>query len=107
MGTLRCEGAHLGAARVTEGVGDSYVGSAAVPQPELLSLLALRDRAIRFWLAAIGLLAFGVGYAGPIGLPFRMPALSHPTQLPELKIPAIAFPTFGVPTLHAPAAIKD
>ena len=40
---------------------------------DVLSLLALRERAIRIWLAAVGLVAFGTAYAGPIALSIQLP----------------------------------
>src|SRR4051812_12825325 len=69
-----------------------------------LSILAVRERAIRFWLAGIGLLAFGAAYVAPIGLAIRMPTLSHPVALPALELPVVSFPTFAVPRLHAAPA---
>jgi len=76
--------------------------SVAVGQQDLLSLLALRERAIRVWLAAIGLVAFGTAYAGPIALSFRMPALSSsPVVLPALELPPLSLPTLAVPKLEA------
>src|SRR4051812_22885389 len=56
-------------------------------QPELLSLLALRQRAIRLWLAAIGLLGFGVAYVSPMALALRAPAVVAPITLPALSLP--------------------
>src|SRR5205823_2230826 len=77
--------------------------SVALEQCDLLSLLALRQRAIRLWLAAIGVLSFGVAYVGPLALSFRLPAGSPPAALSALSLPAVSFPTLGVPKLHAPA----
>src|SRR3954464_10669988 len=90
------------------GVGSALgAGALALDQPELFSLLALRSRAIRFWLAGIGLAAFGAAYVGPIALAMRAPDVSRVrlVQLPELALPTMAFPTLGVPKLHAPPAI--
>ncbi|MFL6035275.1 MAG: beta strand repeat-containing protein, partial [Gaiellaceae bacterium] len=71
-------------------------------QQDLLSLLALRERAIRVWLAAIGLVAFGTAYTGPIALSFRVPAVSSsPVVLPVLELPPLGLPTLAVPKLEA------
>ena len=76
------------------------MGTAAVGQ-DVLSLLALRERAIRFWLAAVGIVAFGTAYAGPIALSFQLPSFSTPVVLPALELQAIGFPTLAVPKLQA------
>ena len=80
-------------------------GATAVVQPDLISLLALRQRAIRFWLAAIGLVAFGAGYLGPIALAIRAPSVTTPVVLPALELPTVTFPSFAVPALHAAPVI--
>ena len=68
---------------------------------DVLSLVALRERAIRLWLAAIGLVAFGTAYAGPIALSIQLPETSAPVViLPALKLPPIEFPTLAVPKLQ-------
>src|SRR5262245_28743716 len=87
------------------GTGTAVGGATAVAQPDLISLLAFRQRAIRYWLAAIGLVAFGAAYAGPIALAIRQPSVSEPTVLPELDLPQIAFPHFAVPALHPARAV--
>ena len=79
-------------------------GAVALEQPELFSLLALRSRAIRLWLAAIGLAAFGAAYVGPIALAIRTPDVSglRVVQLPALSLPTVELPTLAVPKLNAP-----
>ena len=78
-------------------------GAVALEQPELFSLLALRSRAIRLWLAAVGLAAFGAAYVGPIALALRTPDVSRASvvQLPTLSLPTIEIPTLAVPELQA------
>ena len=75
----------------------------ALEQPELFSLLALRSRTIRLWLAAVGLAAFGAAYVGPIALAIRTPDVSRASvvQLPALSLPTIEIPTLAVPKLQA------
>ena len=82
-------------------MGPGLLSSYALEQPTLISLLALRTRGIRLWLAAIGLAAFGAGYFGPIALAMTTPGVSRSVQLPTLTLPAIGFPTLTVPKLHA------
>ncbi|MFL6018711.1 MAG: hypothetical protein ACJ74V_14385, partial [Gaiellaceae bacterium] len=81
--------------------------ASAVVQPDLISLLALRQRAIRFWLAAIGLAAFGMAYAGPIALAIRAPSVTTPVVLPTLDLLTVTFPSFAVPALHVAPVIPD
>src|SRR4051794_5496320 len=87
------------------GVGSALrAGALALDQPELFSLLALRSRAIRLWLAGIGLAAFGAAYVGPIALAIRTPDVSRASvaQLPTPSLPTIELPTLAVPKLQAP-----
>jgi hypothetical protein len=77
----------------------------AVRQRDPVSLLALRTRAIRFWLAAIGLAAFGLAYAGPLALALRVPAVGTPVHITPLSLPTIQFPALAVPKLHAPPVV--
>ena len=82
-------------------------GATAVAQPDLISLLALRQRAIRYWLAAIGLAAFGMAYAGPIALAIRAPSITPTVVLPALDLPTVTFPSFSVPALHAAPVVPN
>src|SRR5207248_11763877 len=79
----REKGAVVWAHRATgalRGVG-AGLGSAAARQSDVLSLLALRERTIRLWLAALGMLGFGVAYVSPIGL-----ALTTPSVAPKVVL---------------------
>ena len=68
---------------------------------DALSLLALRQRSIRLWLAGIGFLAFGAAYVSPIALSFTQPTAAPAVVLPRLTLPLVDFPTLAVPKLHA------
>src|SRR5215208_1152066 len=77
-----------------EGRGSRRVGSSvAVGEFDAVSLLALRTRAVRLWLAAIGLAGFALAYAQPIGLALTQPAASSATVLPSLSLPLVSFPS--------------
>ena len=78
----------------------------AAAQP--YGLTALRFRGIRYWWAGIGLAVLGLLYVGPIAAALQQPSL--PTQtatvpLPGLSIPAISFPLFKTPNVHAVAPL--
>jgi hypothetical protein len=60
-----------------------------------LSILALRTRAIRYWMAGVGLLVFGVAYAAPVALAVRMQPRHVP--LPLVGVPAVGFPSLSPP----------
>ena len=73
----------------------------ATAEPFGLSLIGLRQRTVRLWLAAIGMLGFGIAYASPIALALTRPPDTAAIALPELALPAVAFPQLTVPKLHA------
>src|SRR3954469_11874213 len=72
---------------------------AAVTQLPALSPLALRQRTIRLWLAAVGIAAFGVTYVAPLALALTRPPLA--VALPELRIAVPTLPRVDVPKLRA------
>ena len=72
---------------------------------ETLSLLGLRERAIRLWLAGIGLLAFGVSYISPMVLAATQPAVQPAVVLPSMTLPLVDFPSLAVPKIVAPRAV--
>ena len=64
-----------------------------------LSLIALRTRAVRYWLVGISLVTLGITYVAPIAAALRMPAAQ--SYLPSMSIPLVRVPTLSVPKLHA------
>ena len=71
---------------------------------EPLSLIGVRRRAVRFWLAGLSLLSFAVAYTGPLVAAFELPTVSSTitAPLPALALPAIAFPSLEVPKVSPP-----
>src|SRR6187551_3797301 len=77
--------------------------------PDRLSLASFRYRALRLWLVAISLLAFGAAYLGPIVQALRVPEASGAplplVELPRLNFVPLVVPKLRpVPALPAPAA---
>ena len=70
-----------------------------------MSLLGLRERAIRLWLAGVSLLAFGAAYLSPMVLAVTQPTVTPTVVLPSLTLPLVAFPSLDVPKLVAPRAL--
>ena len=75
-------------------------GATAVVQPDLISLLALRQRAIRFWLAAIGLVAFGPAtsarsHSRSARLPSPLPSCFPRSSFPPSPSPPSPSPRFA------------
>ncbi|MCW2962871.1 MAG: Parallel beta-helix repeat, partial [Actinomycetia bacterium] len=76
-----------------------------------VSLAALRTRAIRYWLALVGLLSIALIYVNPamIGA-LTAPSMPAPAvALPQLDVVAATFPALRVPKLHVaarPAPLK-
>src|SRR5262245_3733434 len=68
--------------------GEVVLDRFAANEPlDALSLLTLRQRSIRFWLAGIGFLAFGVAYISPIALAITRPIeTSTAVVLPRLEL---------------------
>ena len=81
-----------------KGVG-ANVGAGQI---DVLSRLALRERTIRLWLAALGMFGFGLAYVSPLGLALRTPQVEAKVVIPTLALPAVAFPTLAVPKLGRP-----
>jgi hypothetical protein len=67
-----------------------------------LSLIALRTRAVKYWLVGISLLTLGVTYVAPIAAALRMPG--EQSYLPSISVPLVRVPTLAVPKLHAAPA---
>src|SRR3954449_7288969 len=82
--------------------------AAALPQGSI-SLIALRGRALRFWLTGVGVLSIAVLYVSPFALAFRVPRAAAPGPLPSLALAEVSFPRLVVPKAtsapaHPPAA---
>src|SRR6187551_3916910 len=85
--------------------GGGTASSTAVLEIEPLSLIGLRRRAVRFWLAGLSLLGFAVAYVGPLVAAFELPAVSSPaivTPLPALTLPTVTFTGLKVPKVSPP-----
>src|SRR3954449_3603023 len=80
--------------------------AAALPQGSI-SLIALRGRALRFWLTGAGVLSIAVLYVSPFALAFRVPRAAAAAPLPSLALAEVSFPRLVVPkatSLPAPPA---
>ena len=66
--------------------------------PPVVSVASLRFGALRFWLAAMGLIAFAVMYVNPLVFALRQPAPVEP--LTPLALHAVTFPRLVVPALQ-------
>ncbi len=61
----------------------------------------MRQRGIHYWWAGLGILVLVVMYAAPIAGAFRQPKAYDPVKpLPQLTVPAAAFPLLRVPKVH-------
>src|SRR4051812_21873004 len=74
---------------------------AAVARAQPIGLVAMRQRGIHYWWAGLGVLVLVVMYAAPIAGAFRQPKAYAPVApLPQLSVPAAAFPLLRVPKVH-------
>ncbi|HVW88076.1 MAG TPA: hypothetical protein VHC01_01295, partial [Gaiellaceae bacterium] len=66
-------------------------------------MVSLRTRALRFWLAAVGLLSIGVLYVAPT---VEAIVAARPARtLPAIAVPVTWFPPLAIPKLHAAPTI--
>ena len=75
---------------------------AHVAAADTFSLIRLRQRRARLWLAAAGVTSLATIYVGPLAIALRTAGpVTTVSALPALRVPYVSFAQLAVPKLHA------